>query len=305
MSDQKACVAITGATGFIGRSALDLLVSRHYSVKALCRRPTQKQNVNFVKGDLNDSRALLSIAETADTFIHIAGLTKARNLTQLLDVNEHGAVNAAKAALDAKVRLFILVSSIAAREPHLSDYAKSKRAGEESVRKTLEGSATELLIIRPTAILGPGDDATAPMMNILKRGFLPAPAGVARKNGRMSFVYVDDIARFIVDQIAAPKSAPILTPHGATRETSWQELADSAANILSKPVRVIPISPWILKLAAGVNQTLSTIFSRADHFNTGKVRELLHSDWTGEIEIENAYTLEQTLRHAFELGAQK
>ena len=304
MSKQQACVAITGATGFIGRAALELLISRHYTVQALCRRPTQKQGVNFVKGDLNDRDALLSIANAADTFIHIAGLTKARSLKQLLDVNEHGAVNAAKAAIEAKVKLFILVSSIAAREPHLSDYAKSKRAGEDSVRKALEGSATRLLIIRPTAILGPGDDATAPMMNILRRGFLPAPAGAARKNGRMSFVYVDDVARFIVDQIKAPISAPILTPHGATRETSWQELADSAANILSKPVRVIPIPSWILKLAAWINQTISTIFSRSDHFNTGKVRELLHSDWTGEIEIENAYTLDQTLRHAFELGAE-
>lgn len=304
MSTIKKRIAVTGATGFIGRSVVRQLIAKKYDVQALSRSDRALSGANFVIGDLGNKDALQRLATGADTFIHIAGLTKARTLSQLLDVNAQGALNAAQAAKAASVRRFILVSSLAAREPHLSSYAKSKRAGEDAVQDYLSGSGVELIIVRPPAILGPGDEATAPMLNILKRGFLPAPAGKAKKNGRMSFVYVDDMARYLIEQIEGDAAQGVLTPHGETAQSSWQDLADSAAEALSKPVRVIPIPPIILFIAAFISQTASALFLKSGHFNTGKVRELLHSDWTGERKIENSYPLVQALRLSFEMDGE-
>jgi len=301
MQSSNTSIAVTGSTGFIGRSVVRQLKERGFAINALCRSLRELDGVRFIKGDLESQEALATLAAGTDTFIHIAGLTKARTLKKLLDVNETGAANAARAAREAGVRRFILVSSIAAREPHLSPYAKSKRAGEEIVRQTLEGSETELLIVRPPAILGPGDDATAPMLNILRRGFLPAPAGKTRRDARMSFVYMDDIARFLIEQIDAPILNTVVTPHGGTAQSSWQDLADTAAHILSKPVRMIPIPSSILAISALLSQTVSALFLQSGFFNAGKVRELLHTDWTGDTEITNAYTLDQALKHAFGL----
>lgn len=299
MKARKTCMAVTGGTGFIGRSVVNQLKASGIKVNALCRKPQQLDGVTEVQGDLDDISALEKLAHQADAFIHIAGLTKARSLKELLRVNETGAANAAIAARKAGVRRFILVSSIAAREPHLSNYAKSKHAGEEAVKAQIGGM--ELVIVRPPAIIGPGDDAIKPMLNILKRGFLPAPAGRVRKSARMSFVYMDDVARFLIEQVEAPVTSPILTPYGGTPEAGWQDLADAASNVLSKPVRVLPIPPIILAAAALISQTISALFLQSGFFNTGKVRELLHSDWRGSTEIANAYTLEDALKLAFEL----
>lgn len=304
MTVAQKCIAVTGATGFIGRSVTRQLVSAGYRVKALSRSEKTQEGLQVIIGNLDHQTALKALAKDADTFIHIAGLTKARTLKHLLDVNEHGALNAAKAAKAAGVGRFVLVSSIAAREPDLSSYAKSKHAGEEAVKALLSGSETELIIVRPPAIIGPGDEATAPMLDILQRGFLPVPAGRAKRTGRMSFVYVDDIARYLIEQIEAEFSQTILTPHSQTPYSSWQDLADSAAEVLSKPVRVIPIPPIILFIAAFISQMTSALFFRSGHFNTGKVRELLHSDWTGERKIENSYTLLQALRLSFEMDGE-
>lgn len=292
-------IAVTGSTGFIGRSVIRQLIERGYSVNALFRRATELDGIRSVQGDLDNKTALQSLASGADTFIHIAGLTKARTLKHLLQVNETGAANAAAAAEKAGIRRFILVSSIAAREPHLSHYAASKRAGEEAVKAQL--GQTELIIIRPPAIIGPGDEATRPMLDILQRGYLPAPGGKARATSRMSFVYMDDIARFLVEAIERVKDRDILTPHGGTPSTSWQELADTAAEILDRPVKLLPIPRPILKGSALISQFTTAIFLKSSFFNTGKVRELLHNDWTGETAIVNARTLSEALTLAFEL----
>lgn len=302
MTPATKIIAVTGGTGFIGTSVLKQLLQRGFKINALTRKARanttdDSEQLSWITGDLNDTAALATLATGVDTFIHIAGLTKARSLKALLDANETGAANAANAARSAGARRFILVSSIAAREPALSHYANSKRAGEEVVRKSV--GDMELIIVRPPAIIGPGDEATKPMLDILRRGYLPAPSGKAGRDGRMSFVYMEDIARFLIEQIDAPTANIVITPHGGTPQTSWRELADSAAIVLSKPVRVVSIAPIVLKIAASLTQTVSALFRQSGFFNGGKVRELLHTDWTGDTPIAGAKDLNEALGLAF------
>ena len=132
MTDNRL-IAVTGGTGFVGRSLLPILVKQGYRVRALTRTPREDPDIEWVQGDLASVQALERLADGADTFIHLAGLTKASHIRKLLKANSEGAANAASAARGANARRFVLVSSIAAREPQLSDYAYSKRAGERAV----------------------------------------------------------------------------------------------------------------------------------------------------------------------------
>lgn len=306
-------IAVTGGTGFVGRSVLAVLAAHGGHVRALTRSPRVSSGPDFqwIEGDLGDEAALAQLAEGADAFIHIAGLTKADHLNKLLAVNSHGAGAAAIAARAAGVRRFVHVSSIAAREPQLSDYAYSKRAGERAV--IAAAGDMELIIVRPPAILGPEDDATAPVLRLMQKGWLPVPSGKARRDGRMSFVYMEDVARFLVEQInsntASVASEPteraepctVLTPFGGTRETGWDDLAGAASNVLGRRVRVLPISPLILAPAARIAQISCALFGGSTFFNAGKVREMLHNDWTGDSMIAGARDLETCLRLAYEM----
>ena len=308
-------IAVTGGTGFVGRSVLKLLAEGGAEVRALTRRPRSDSHpsIAWVQGDLGDSDALARLAEGADGFIHIAGLTKADHLSKLLAANSQGAGAAMVAAREGGVGRFVHVSSIAAREPHLSDYAYSKRAGERAV--IAAAGDMELVIVRPPAILGPGDDATAPVLRMMRRGWLTVPSGKARRDGRMSFVCVDDVARFLIEQISAdwpPGAAQgtgsrgpvrVLTPHGGSPVSRWDDLAAAAAKVLGKPVRILPISPLILAPAARIAQISCALFGGSTFFNAGKVREMLHNDWTGDSMIAGARNLETCLRLAYELDS--
>ncbi|MEO9969107.1 MAG: hypothetical protein ABJG15_04615, partial [Hyphomonadaceae bacterium] len=158
---------------------------------------------------------------------------------------------------------------------------------------------------------GPGDDATAPVLRVMQRGWLPAPSGKARREGRMSFVYMEDVARFLVEQISAQlpqvdEESPtpyILTPYGGSPESGWDDLAKAASAALSRKVRVLPITRFILAPAALMTQITCAVFGRSTFFNAGKVREMLHNDWTGDSEISGARNLEECLRFAYELDA--
>ncbi|MEM9669537.1 MAG: NAD-dependent epimerase/dehydratase family protein [Pseudomonadota bacterium] len=298
MTSPEKRIAVTGGTGFIGRSLLRLAKEDGYSVKALTRRGIGDDGIEWVKGDLDNEAALEALISGTDTVIHLAGLTKAPTREQLITANGGAAGRLADLAAKAGVRRFILVSSLAAREPHLSPYAESKRAGENAVRAN--AGNMDVVIVRPAAIIGPGDPATAQMLDAMKRGWLPVPGSSRRDETRLSFMYVDDIARFIIDMVDGHSSEKPVEPYAEQGEVSWTDLTETASKILSKRVRLLPVGPLILFPAAFLTQSICALFGQSTFFNTGKVREMLHNDWSGSTIMDGARPLEESLALAFE-----
>jgi len=129
-------IAITGATGFAGRHAVSELLLRGFALRALVRDPARAglaAGVETVQGDLADTAALARLVDGADAVIHLAGALTALDRDGYFRVNAEGTRALADAAQRARVRRFVHISSLAAREPQLSGYAASKRAGEEIV----------------------------------------------------------------------------------------------------------------------------------------------------------------------------
>ena len=74
-------VAITGATGFIGRRITSLLESPQYLVRALARdaaaaRSLLAPGVEIVPGDLATPQALRALVRDADAVLHLAGAVR-------------------------------------------------------------------------------------------------------------------------------------------------------------------------------------------------------------------------------------
>ncbi|MEM7661359.1 MAG: NAD-dependent epimerase/dehydratase family protein [Pseudomonadota bacterium] len=297
MTSPNKTIAVTGGTGFIGASLLSQLRDEPLQIRALTRRDQADRSVEWIKGELDNDGALKTLVANADIVIHIAGLTKAPNRKTLFSANAEAAGRLARHAAAAGVTRFVLVSSLAAREPRLSPYAASKRGGEDAVRA--QKGDMEVVIVRPPAIIGPGDDATAQLLDAMKRGWLPVPGGATRKETRLSFMYVDDIARFILRQVDEPYTRHPLEPVSEIDGISWQMLATTASAILSKPVRQLPVSPVILFPAAFLTEAVCALFGKSTFFNTGKVREMLHSDWTGSNVMDGARPFKDSLALAF------
>src|SRR5215510_13987948 len=119
-ASQKPLVALTGATGFIGRYLLQELPKRGYRLRVLLRRAETlpKGCAGAVIGDLarpyNMSEALAGV----DAVIHTAGL--AATMTGVPEddyrlFNTEATVGFAKAAQRAKIKRFVFLSSIRAQ----------------------------------------------------------------------------------------------------------------------------------------------------------------------------------------------
>ena len=270
--------AVTGATGFLGRHLVQVLANDGWRVRALARRdpgPWDGAAPEVVRGDLDDVDALARLCRGADAVIHVAGLVRARSEAEFMAVNAEGAGRvAATARRETPDAAFVLVSSLAAREPRLSPYARSKRAGEDAVQAVWRGRAQ---VARPCAIYGAGDAAGLPLFRgAATLPVLPRPASRA---ARLTLVHVADCARAIARMAAAPEPGRLAAVTDARAEGyGWREIAETLARAARRRPLMLPVPDLALR-AMGLFGDLAQAFGGAPMATSGKVREILHGDW--------------------------
>lgn len=272
------------------------LLQAGYVVKALIRSPSkvpsswaQHPNFELVMGDLKSD--LSKWLEGADQAIHMAGLIKARTRKDFMSVNMMGSQAVAKAAQAANLEKLILISSMAAREPQLSDYAASKRAGEDAMRAVFEG---DLSILRPPAVFGPGDQATKPIFDVINAGWLPV-TGLGYKKTNISMIYVKDLTACILQELQKTCKVFNLTAPATVKAMDWLSFAKMCSQAIGKPVRLLPIPLFILFPVAAATSVTLRLFGMG-HLSLQKLREFRHPDWTSEDEVDNPTPMIDALR---------
>ena len=278
----RGLAAVTGATGFVGRRLLPALAARGWRLRILARRPvapntfpehTETYAAETVIGDLADEAALAALTQGADVVIHAAGLIKAARRADFFAVNEGGAARLARAAGPARM---VMISSLAAREPALSDYAASKRAAEAAAREAL---GERLTVLRPPAIYGPGDRETLALFQLAGASpLLPLPGP---DSARLALAHVDDVVEAIGDQLEDPWAPGVFGLGGAKPEGyGWREIFTTAAKVMGRRPKLIRIPAWPLHAAAALSERLAAARGVAAIFTPGKAREILHPDWS-------------------------
>ena len=270
-------VAITGATGFAGRHAVAELARRGHRLRALLRNPESAglpAGIETVKGDLADPQALRQLVKGAGAVIHLAGALAAFDREGYFRVNAQGTEALVEAAKAAGTRRFIHMSSLAAREPQLSPYGASKRAGEEAVAK--HKAALNAVIIRPPAVYGPGDRGTLPLIHELTR---PIAAIPGRRDARFSLIHGRDLARIVADSIAGDEQGIHEVSDSKSGGYGWAELIDAASALRGAPVRAVFLPRAIPAAVALGAEALSRIRDKPGLINRGKIAELYHPDW--------------------------
>src|SRR5690606_6158442 len=130
-----------------------------------------------------------ALVRGSDAVIHIAGVVNAPDRAGFEAGNATGTAALTEAMLLSETRRLVHVSSLAAREPHLSDYGWSKAEAERFVST----SGLDWTMVRPPAIYGPGDAELLELFQMASRGFMLLPPG-----GRLSVIHVDDLATLLV-----------------------------------------------------------------------------------------------------------
>ncbi|MFM9957208.1 MAG: SDR family oxidoreductase [Phycisphaerales bacterium] len=152
-------VAVTGATGFVGRHTVRALAARGHRVRALARSleklravlPDLPPNVEVVQGEVFDRAAMNDLCRGVGAVVHTIGIRKEVFPKSTFERMHIAATRLTiDAAASAGARRFVLVSALGVRPEGPTAYQQSKHAAENLVRS----SGLDWTIFRPSLIHG-------------------------------------------------------------------------------------------------------------------------------------------------------
>ncbi len=222
-----ARIAVTGATGFLGRYIVNVLLARKAHVVGVVRNPGRvpelaARGVELRKADLMQPGQLAAGVRGVDAVVSNAALFSLKNQRwrEHQETNVTGTRNVFNAIADAGVTRVVQVSSVAVykgrhepkiREDHpkysadsrrsfTNTYPISKAVSEEVAWECAAARELQLTTVRPCGIYGAFDQN---FTRIFKR-FVGFPVGVMPVALRIPFVYAGDVAEAIVLALEQP-----------------------------------------------------------------------------------------------------
>lgn len=262
-------VAITGASGFVGRNLLVDMARPGTDLVPISRQPIDA-------GDWRASPALDRDTDPAawamafagvDVVVHCAARAHvmreqaADPLDTFRRVNRDGAIVMAQGAAQAGVRRIIFLSSVKVlgettdgRGPFRNDdpiapldpYSVSKAEAEAALAQLSRELGFELVVLRPPLIYGPGVGGNiAAMIDLIRRGIvLPLGAGVRNRRSMISTIN-------LADAIHAAATAPnasgacLLVSDGA--DLSTRALVEGLASAAGRRARLVAIPAGVMR----------------------------------------------------------
>jgi len=300
-------IAVTGATGFVGKAAVNALrrTFPDAQLRLLIRNargrclPDLFGDCTVIDGTLDEPDTLNTLVHDARCVVHIAAAIRGNSALDFERDNIRGTrrlVDAISAtAPDAHL---IHLSSLAAGRPALSWYADSKRAAEELVTS----NCSRYSILRPPAVYGPDDPALAGFWRALARGWL---IRAGSSESRFSLLHVDDLAQAISRLAEHGPTLKILALASPQPDQGWrwEDLADLARQANGRRIRIVSIPARLMSAGGAFALISSRIAGRRAMLSPGKARELLHRDWVCDnLGIEKCLNWKPTTRLEHALG---
>lgn len=258
-------IALTGATGFIGRHLLAELPKRGYRIRVLLRRPSEVPEgaSSAVIGDIASPHNMAAALRDVDMVIHSAGLAHAmsgRPEDDYRSINTEATVKLAQSAERAGVRRFVFLSSIRAQSgpsaegvlteemaPEPTDaYGRSKLAAERGLAElSLDWAA-----LRPVLVYGPGVKGN--MAALLSLAMKPWPLPLGGLTAKRSLLSLDNLAAAMDTLLQAP--GPLRRPFIAAdpEPVTIPEMVAALRRGLGRSPGLVPVPAFMLKGAAAL-----------------------------------------------------
>lgn len=269
-------IAITGASGFIGRNLTEYLSARGDDVRPVARNL-------FWSPDLVDA------FRNVDAVVHLAGVSEAARASVFRDVNVEGTRVVAVAAAKAGSQV-IHLSSLAAtgtgtrdrprNEDHapapLTPYGASKLDSE----RVLAASGVRWTVLRPGPVYGPWDRAFLQLFTSAKRGVLPL---TGRADACYTFIYIGDLVRTIAAAVDASAGHQIIHV-GHARPIVLRELVEGIRRVVNPAARIVPVPLRITQTASSVMHGVAALTGRAQAINRWRYSELAAEGFVANVD---------------------
>lgn len=270
MTTAPMTVAVTGATGFVGRHVVRALRDAGHPVRALvrdrekARKTIPTEGVTWVVGDIAQQRAADELVAGCGAVVHCIGIRR-EVLPEATFARMH--VEAVRvvteAARRAGVRRYVHISALGTRPAAATEYHRSKFEGEEVVRK----SGLDWTILRPSLVHGPDGEfikmtkdwvlgRAAPWFVLPYFVRVSPPAGFPPvpkiESAIVQPVHVDDLAEAVVAALHNRDTIGEVYPLGGSEVLDWPTLLTTVRDALpmteksKKPAPLPGVLGWLI-----------------------------------------------------------
>jgi nucleoside-diphosphate-sugar epimerase len=264
---------VTGAGGFIGAALCQALSARNVSFVACMRKSPATilpRPAVFETGDLSARVDWTPALAGCSTVVHLAARVHMMREhagdphAVYRAINVDATMRLAEQAARQGVRRFVFVSSVKVNGERTTDqpfraddppapedaYGRSKLAAELALQTWAARTGTELVIVRPPLVYGPGVRANfLRLMQLVKSG-VPLPLGGIRN--RRSMVALGNLVDFLLLSASHPDAAGATWMVSDNRDLSLPELITRIAAAMGRPARLLPVPAGLLSAGAGL-----------------------------------------------------
>ena len=264
---------VTGANGFVGAAFCQALAARGIAfvpgVRTLAGAGLAHPAA-FPTGDLSGEVDWTPALAGCSVVVHLAArvhMMRERSAdpdSAYQAMNVRATMRLAEQAAAQGVRRLVYVSSVKVNgertqgRPFRADdmpapedpYGRSKLAAEQALQAWSARTGTELVIVRPPLVYGPGVRANFLRLMQLVRSGVPLPLGSIRN--RRSMVALGNLVDFLVLCASHPAAAGATWMVSDNRDLSLPELVRLIAAAMERPARLLPVPAVLLSAGAAL-----------------------------------------------------
>ena len=260
MSDETPkirIVTVFGGSGFIGRHVVRALARDGWRIRVATRRPDlafhlqplgKVGQIHAVQANVRFPASVAAAVKGADAVVNLVGIQLQSGAQTFDATHVEGARAVAKAAKDAGIAGFVMLSGLGVDEHAVSAYVRSRAEGEKVTREIVPST----IILRPSIVFGP-EDSFFNRFAALARFQLTLPL-FGGGEAKFQPVYVGDVARAVAKAVAGGAKAGTTYELGGPATRTFRELMQFTCDTIDRKLVLIPVPMAIGRVAACVTE---------------------------------------------------
>jgi len=237
MTDRaQRMIAVTGATGFIGRHLVERLLLTRHRVRALVRRPDDFQvtGADVRRMDVLDESTLPSALDSVDTAYYLVHSLKQKS-HEFAKLDRLAANNFLHAAEKSGVRRIVYLGGLGELGPNLSEHLRSRA----EVGEILQSGRPATTVLRAGIILGPESASWQMLRQLVER--LPVMTTPRWVETRSQPIALRDVLGYLVGCAEVEETDGGTFDIGGPDVLTYRQMMEKLAKVMSKRLYIFGI----------------------------------------------------------------
>jgi len=217
MSNISTRVAVTGASGFVGKSVRKFLYKNKVRVLGISRKnfgkystETKAQSKNLLEQRLQKK------LKNYDALVHLIGIGVESSGSTFEEINVNLTKNAIKLCKKSDIKKIIYISGLGVSKNNTSNNFTSKYKAEQEIIN----SGLDYTIFRASYIIGKTDHLTKSLSKQMKKGVIIIPGS---GKYQLQPKFVEDVAKIILKSILEKKFSKKILDLVGPRKISFED----------------------------------------------------------------------------------